>query len=273
MIREVVSAQLEAMGAAVPTIATLLQAADAAGMNKTELEGDLADLITERLFFHLIGPVRPELTRRERSSMVRRRLLALGLDEDMADAMVAPIVLAQGAIDQARGARRESIDSLEETRLAELLRTQSYRCRTCRVPLRDRVRQRTLLPQFNTSGLEPVFIPTLDHVLPFYLVGNETPYVLLCRPCNSVKKDRLGRQEDGFVVAGNTARTHEDSAIQRRVAFWRLNASPECSVCGSSGSVLLLARRDRHERFVAENLRTVCAVCATAQDYWLHAST
>jgi hypothetical protein len=208
---------------------------------------------------------------------VHRRLVTLIEPESLridlgADAeLVSLVTKIQTAVDMAADARRQGIGDIEVGEVSGLLEDQGFRCAACGVPLREAIRRRT---KVFPSGYEPVLDETLEHRTPFYLVGNSTAFEVLCSACNNLKNDKLGVQEDGLVLCGNTFR-RDRAQVLRRVAFWSLNEHPSCAnpqcEAGAQTSCMLLAPRLEMQPMGVDNLIHFCIDHApVGLSYWLH---
>lgn len=259
-------------------VGELLGAADAIGLNRDKLVEQLENVLEERIALRLISPPKSYANFGQRRRSVRRRLVRLidpaGLRIDLAEdaELVALVTKIQTAVDMAADARRQGIGDVEAGEVSGLLQAQGFRCAACGVPLRHSIRRRTSV---FASGYEPVLDETLEHRTPFYLVGNSTDYEVLCRPCNTLKNDRLGVQEDGLVLCGNTFRPHDHAQVLRRVAFWSLIERPDCAHpqcdAGARTSCMLLAPRVNLNPLGADNLKHFCIDHApVGLSYWLH---
>ena len=256
----------------------LLGAADAIGLDRDRLVEQLEDVLEERIALRLITPPKSYSNFGQRRRAVRSRLVKLidpaKLRIDLAEdaELVALVTKIQTAVDMASDVRRQGISDVEVGEVAGLLEAQGFRCAACGVPLRHSIRRRTnVFP----SGYEPVLEETLEHRTPFYLVGNTTEFEVLCRPCNTLKNDRLGVQEDGLVLCGNTFRPRDRVQVLRRVAFWSLNEHPRCANpqcgAGSQTSCMLLAPRIGLHPLGIDNLAHFCIDHAPiGSSYWLH---
>lgn len=269
---------LSIQGGTVGRVEELLGAADALGLDRDRLVGQLENVLEERIALRLVTPPKSHANFRQRRRAVHRRLAELiepaSLGSDLAEEaeLVALVTKIQTAIDMAADARRQGIGDVEVGEVSGLLEAQGFRCATCGVPLRHSIRRRTAV---FASGYEPVLDETLEHRTPFYLVGNATAFEVLCRACNSLKNDRLGVQEDGLVLCGNTLRPRDRAQVLRRVAFWSLNERPCCahSGCeaGARTSCMLLTPRNAKHPLGIDNLTHFCIDhVPVGSSYWLH---
>lgn len=248
----------------------LLQLASRLGLREAVLREELEKVVEERLAFHMVGQVRPSLNYRERQGLVKRRLEKL-FGGAVSDGLLEAVARLQTAIATSRVQSRLGMRSLEAGAANDLLFRQGFRCRVCGAPLRDAIRLPA--PQF-VDGIEPVHQESLEHQVPYYLVGNATEYEVQCLLCNMLKRDRIGVQEDGFVLCGNVHRPQDRERTRRRMAYWRLHANPACTAPGcmqSSGhSVLLMGPAAGGEELNYDTMSPLCLNHAPSGSYWLH---
>ena len=184
----------------------LLGAAEAIGLDRAKLVTQLESVLEERIALRLVTTPKAHTNFRQRRRAVHGRLRQLiepaRLQGDMGEGaeLVALVTKIQTAIDMAADTRRQGIGDVEVGEVSGLLEGQGFRCAACGVPLRHSIRRRAEV----FAGTKSVLDETLEHRTPFYLVGNSTVFEVLCRPCNTLKNDRLGVQEDGLVLCGNT---------------------------------------------------------------------
>jgi hypothetical protein len=258
------------------SISGLLRLAGTLGIDMGALQTEVVGLLRERILLWLIGDVRTDLGFSERRQVVLRRLKvlspalsALHLKSDV----VTRLAEFQAAIAEAsRLPTRETLSRIDEVTCFDVLSRQGFRCAVCGIPVRERARRGS--NRFPGSK-EPVVRPTLEHRLPYYLVGNVTDYEILCLHCNRTKHDRVGLQEDGFVLAGNFLRRHETDRVATRTAFWTLWRHRRCICTGcqwtSADGVLFVERVSPRSPFSLDNLRPVCEEHASDRAIWLHA--
>lgn len=158
-----------------PSIDSLLTVANALGLDRADLEEDARSMIEERMAFWLIGSVRTKQNYRERQRVIQRRLSFLleagEISEGDFGDLVESIANLQARIGIAAGQHRLGIANVDEATHVELLTSQGARCSVCGVPLKASARNPS--GRFE-DGREPLGESTLEHVIPFYLVGNET---------------------------------------------------------------------------------------------------
>lgn len=275
---KVLMRHLSVQGGNIGRVEELLGAADAIGLDRDKLVGQLENVLEERIALRLITSPKSHPNFRQRRRAVHRRLAGLiepgSLQIDLAEEaeLVDLVTKIQTAVDMAADARRQGIGDVEIGEVSGLLEAQGFRCAACGVPLRHSIRRRT---NVFSSGYEPVSEETLEHRTPFYLVGNSTAFEVLCRPCNNLKNDRLGVQEDGLVLCGNTFRPRDRTQVLRRVAFWSLNERPVCAHAhcdgGAQSSCMLLAPLIDRQPLGVDNLTHFCIEHAPiGLSYWLH---
>lgn len=269
---------LSVQGGSIGRVEELLGAADAIGLDRDRLVEQLEHVLEERIALRLLTPPKTHSNFGQRRRTVHRRLVKLiepaSLQIELVEEaeLVALVTRIQTAVDRATNARRQGIGDIEVGEVSGLLETQGFRCAACGVPLRHSIRRRTdVFP----SGYEPVMKETLEHRTPFYLVGNSTAFEVLCRACNTLKNDKLGVQEDGLVLCGNTFRPRDRAQVLRRVAFWSLSERPSCASPGCEASAhsscMLLAPRLAIHALGVDNLTHFCIDHApVGQAYWLH---
>lgn len=252
----------------------LLFLAEVIGIDRQALEIDVLALMKERIAFWLLGNDVPSENFSQRKRFVdrriRERLVDRGARLPQVVALIEAIALFQGRVQSAQASRRLSISTLEEPSVRELYRQQDYRCACCGTPLLASFRKQC--GRFG-DGFEPVAEAHLDHVVPYYLFGNEGEYELLCSGCNLLKNDRIGVQEDGFVISGNHVRRKDEYSIRRRTAFWTLYSIRRCEHrgCNHSSKTSILLVQPREDRiFSYGNLSVFCPEHASAGGYYLH---
>lgn len=265
-------------GGSIGRLEELLSAAAAIGIDRERLIEQLENVLEERIALRLLTPPRAHSNYGHRRRAVHRRLVklidpaTLRRDLNEEEELVALVTKIQTAVDMAAGTQRQGIGDIETGEVSDLLEDQGFRCAACGVPLRHSIRRRTDL---FSSGYEPVIGETLEHRTPFYLVGNSTAFEVLCRACNSLKNDKLGVQEEGLVLCGNTFRPRDRALVLRRVAFWSLNERPKCAYlnchAGAQTSCMFLAPRLDSQPLGVDNLSHFCIEHAAIGSYWLHA--
>jgi hypothetical protein len=252
------------------SVDSLLQVCSMVGLDRSAIEHQLLQLLRERLALHLIGSVQQGLNYRERSRLVDNGLRAFvgDVDEQALKALVQSICKAQSSIAM-MDSRRAGLSSTGEVFVSDLLTGQSHRCAVCRVPLTYNVRRNS---EYFDDGFEPVHAPTLDHMLPYYLFGNNTSYEILCRPCNLLKNDRIGLHEDGPIMSGNSYRERRDANTRRRTAFWTIYSRRQCEGAGCAGELrtLLVKRKSVRRTVTIDNLVVICTNCVASGAWWLH---
>ena len=271
---EIVARLASSLGRDQESVSDLLAMAEAVGLSGSKLQTDICLLLRQRIAFWLLGSDTPSQNFAQRKRLVDRRvrsaLDAYGAQPEAIASLVATIALAQGRVQSATDARKLGINTLEESSLTQIFLRQNYRCAVCGVPLLGSVRKPC--GAFR-DGLEPLANAELEHVTPYYLFGNEGDYELLCAPCNSLKNDRLGVQEDGFVLAGNHIRRRDVDSIRRRVAFWTLYGArrcqqPDCS--RAAGDSVLFVQPSVNRLFAYGTLAVRCSEHAAPSALYLH---
>lgn len=247
------------------------------GVDVEQLSKDLAGLVKERLLMQLIGNVPMHLNFGERQHFVARRLRMLsGNTPHYQPNANLPEVLTlteiQQAVASALSESRDGVGNLDERLALDIMQAQGYRCAVCGIPLRASVRKKS--SRF-ADGLEPIAERFhLDHVVPYYFFGNEGGRRILCISCNSVKNDRIGVQEDGFVISGNHIRSRDGQAIRRRMMFWTLEHIKRCEYtpcnADTTNSILLVQARRPDVPFMYGNLEVRCDCHAIEQSVWIH---
>lgn len=258
-----------------PSLQERLSVCSSFGMDRRALERDLADIVEQRLAMWLLGDVASGLNYIERSEVVARRLERLSMNNPMNAeahrALIDVVTRCQALILSNERTAKEGKAAIAEPIFTSLLIRQDYRCAICGVPLSSRVVRPC--DRFK-DGQEPIFATELDHATPYYLGGNIGNGQLLCKPCNGLKNDRIGVQEDGFVISGNHVRRRGRRHIDRRMAFWALFRQPRCGVSqcetGASGSLLWLSRVSTEAPWVYGNLAILCTDHAQAGSIWIH---
>jgi hypothetical protein len=253
----------------------LLSTVEKCGLDARGLERDIRNLIEERLLFWLIGDSRRQLNMVERKRFLTRRLRSILPSETFAKLEVEGDTLErlaefQAAVSSVTSSQRVGVSSIEERHLVSLFRVQNYRCAVCGVPLHGSVVRET--PLFE-SQREPVVQIHLDHVVPYYLSGNYSPYELLCLNCNTLKRERIGVHEDGHVLSGNHFMRRNEGVVARRMAFWTIYANRKCHHVGcgvGSASSSLFVQPKQGKLFTYGNLEVRCLDHADDAARWLH---
>ncbi len=255
----------------------MVETCAAFGMNPNALRDALSAVVAERLMMWLLGDVPTTLNFLERAELVRARLARVGsLDlenggEREVSLLVDKLVESHAAIVANTLSRKEGIASIPEPVLSAILSRQGFRCATCGVPVRSSVAKAS---QRFAEGVEPVLEADLDHTLPYYIGGNLGNVRVLCKPCNILKSDRMGMQEDALVMVGNHLRPKKRSSIERRAALWALEEARGCGMVGcgvgASDSVLWVRRARPSAPWVVWNLVTECSTHADQASRWIH---
>jgi hypothetical protein len=274
MFEEIVSELGATINKQSNTVEQLLNLAACFGIDRQFLETDLKNLLCERLLFWILGEVERDCNFFERLRSLKRRIevtVVSSTDKKQLqgnEPLLEKLARLQASISLASQNRREGVHSLEELSLRDVYSQQNHRCAVCGVPIHTSARTRSNRFQ---DGIEPVVGPHLDHILPFYLLGNGGGMRILCHFCNQLKADRIGTQEDGFVISGN--HFCRKSVIRQRMAFWTLNRFRKCQLqnCGktSADSVLFVQPR-LGNLFTYGNLICSCADHASESAFWLH---
>lgn len=275
MIGDVLSELADASALPTDSVESLLAICNLLGMDEAKLRTDLKALLQQRIVLWLVGEINSGYNFTERKRQIARRFRKFpdaNLGEILADSdgLLSIIAKMQSAAASARASVRTGIASVEEGYLRDLYAVQNFRCAVCGVPLH--MNYRKSCDRFS-DGLEPYLSPELDHVIPFYLLGNAVDYELLCSQCNSIKNDRLGVHEDGFVLSANHIRSRDQRAIARRMAFWSLYVTRHCEMegCETNTALGVLFVQPKHNRlFSYGNLECKCAEHASESAWWLH---
>lgn len=253
----------------------LLQLADRVGIRRGALEADVRALIEERIVFWLVGKVRPRQNFLERQDVIRKRfdvlLQSRLVNDEEFERMVDSIASLQAQISRDIAPRRTGVGNVDTSTSIDLFQGQGYRCSVCGVPLRSSARHSS--DRF-PDGREPLRDGTIEHILPFYLVGNSTRFEYLCSDCNTLKLHRIGVHEDGFVVCGNTLNPKTSMQTQKRSIFWtcyryRHCFEPDCPETTRT-SILFASRMSKTAPFMLGNVRLGCSLHAPAASHWLH---
>jgi hypothetical protein len=243
------------------------------GIDEQALQKDIRELIAERLGMWLLGEPALCLNFLERREVIERRLLQISRRADRSNALqdlVDFLTKAQARVVAAVEMNKEGLASLSEPTVSSLLEQQGFRCDVCGVPLRSNVVRRTT---WFDGGSEPVYAMDVDHTLPFYFGGNDFLRIL-CKPCNIIKWDRFGVQEDGPVVCANHLRPRDRLPVRRRMAFWSLARKRTCAAdnCDDSSktSAMLVAAENSAAPATYGNVRPFCLAHAPRTAWWLH---
>jgi hypothetical protein len=244
------------------------------GLDVARIEHDLMAILEERLAMWLVGDVPSALNFMERAELLHARLheIAPALSDETRTAyLVDALVECHAGILANLFTKKDRISTVPEPVLTNILIHQGYRCAVCGVP----VAARAALPcaRFR-DGNEPVLKADLDHTIPYYLGGNQGNLRVLCKPCNVLKTDRLGVQEDALVVVGNHLRRRHRTSTLRRMSLWTLELSAGCSAdaCKSTArdSMLWVRRARTSGPWVVGNLVAECSAHATDDAKWIH---
>ncbi len=251
----------------------LILLSEKVGISKKNINIEIKKILVEKLLLWLIGEIDTGLNFEERVNKIKFRFNSLFSEEVNFD--INRIAKIQIAIVNAMKSQKESISSYQFTE--SLLKDQNYRCSVCGVPLREEFQKESdKFPQ----GIEPIFPPELDHVLPFYLLGNNQNYQILCKYCNGLKYNHLGSHEQGEILNGNhlksekIRRNNNDDKNKRRVAFWTIFNSPFCSknscTHSSRNSTLWVSKSLDEGTWSLGNLKVLCENHATSTAFWVH---
>lgn len=257
-----------------PSIDHLLDVAGDAGLDGALLRRDLEAVLVERIAMWLVGDIDEGLNYDERYGVVRSRLAPLAgetTDPEALGAVIQEVVEAQATISMAKRSSKNGIASITQHVADDVLSSQGYRCAVCGVPLRSRVR---LEDHRFQNNVEPVLSEHLDHVLPFYLGGNEGNVRALCLHCNQLKQDLLGVQEDGLILSGNHLLARHAAKRRRRAAFWTLELSHGCAHTNCehrcTTRMMFVTRSRADAPWVYGNLAVWCSEHAPQAAWWLH---
>lgn len=276
MLSKLVDKVRDCVGGATRDIPELLELTAKIGLDRNSLEVEIIDFLEERILMWLIGPRQGSMNFSDRKRHVENRLKKLiGLDSlnstDTEDDIVTVLARLHADIEYYSNKRKQGIGDIGEAVATYMLKSQNYRCAVCGIPLRDVA---VTSCDFFKNGVEPIAKLSLDHIIPFYLMGDAGQYQILCVWCNSLKNDRIGVQEDGFVFTSNHLRERYRTDIKKRMAFWTIARSPKCEYNGclnsSKTSILWVRQRNKLAAWTYGNLAIECTEHASKQSWYLH---
>jgi hypothetical protein len=245
------------------------------GLNTSTLENDIKSLLVQRILFWLISDSRPGLNHNERKRFISRRLRSLLSESDFKkiennDRFLEEISVIQSDFCEYSRSTRAGLNNIDESVLVRLYSKCNYRCAVCGIPIHS---SSTKECKYFSNGVEPVGEPHLDHAFPYYLSGNSSPYEVLCSQCNLLKRERIGVQEDGFVISGNHFREKTTGKILRRMAFWSMYNNRCCSFKGcslTSKETTLFVQSKTGNLFTYGNIDVVCFDHGVESCRWIH---
>jgi hypothetical protein len=269
----IINALISAIGVSKGTrLNDLLHACELIGMDK-KIAKDLESVIEERIYMWLLSDIENNLTFSERKKTITQRFLLtnIPIPKDKINPIVELIAESQARISVSRKDRKNGSKDIFSSDQNSLLEKQGFRCVTCGVPLSSSVRGGC--GRF-PDGLEPISPPVLDHILPFYLGGNDGNYQFLCNSCNALKNDYSGVQEDGISLSGNFLRKRNGEEIKRRMSFWtlwynRFCGYPEC-LKGSRETLLWVDQNKKFAPVSYGNMNVFCTDHAPSSAKWIH---
>ena len=271
-MNDIIETLISAIGISKGTrLNDLLHACESIGMD-TKIAKDLESVVEERIFMWLISDLENDLNFGERKKEIAKRFSLTKIPKDKIGPLIDLIAKSQSNISNARNVKKNGSRDVYCCVQSSILKKQGHRCVTCGVPLSSNVRGEC--NRFS-DGLEPEMDPALDHILPFYLGGNNNNYQFLCNSCNCIKNDYVGVQEDGISLSGNFLRErYADEKTKRRMIFWtlwynRICEYPECSK-GSKDALLWVDQNKEFAPFSYGNLSVYCTDHAPLSAKWIH---
>lgn len=264
------------LGSSHTSLSALLEAASKIGIDRAGIEKDLAHVVAERIFMALVGRrIDNTLTYRTRKKKILRLLTEnggrlQGYARESLAGLADAIATSQVRIGEAWSERKEGINTISSSDQDKLLKRQGSRCKLCGIPLDASVRA-TDNRRF-PGGVEPIAKPILDHAWPFYVGGNTRNLQLLCEPCNALKNDLIGVQEDGLVLSGNHLRPKGAPRRAKRVILWTLWAKSTCDMCEATSreSILWVAAKERGLTRAYGHLNVYCGLHAPEKASYIH---
>ena len=259
-------------GGATDWCEALIDVATKLGLSGQEVRQDIKTFLYQRILFAAIPSACGASNFVERKQCIQANLLALvgqhGISE-ISSTLVEMLAYVSAGLSDGGVGERDSATTFDAYAFAQLLESQGHRCAVCGVPL---VENAAVADLHFVDGLERIARKTLEHILPFYLFGNNGSYEVLCEGCNTCKNDRLGVQEDGKVVAGNAVLAAKDVRVRRRLEFWTLHRARRCTVegCTESSRTSVLYVDANRLPAVLGALRVVCRNHAGPTLRWLH---
>ena len=249
----------------------LLHACELIGM-ENKIVKDLESVVEERIFMWLLYDIEDDLNFNERINEIDKRFSSTKIPKDKIGPLIDLIAVSHGIISNSRKFKKNVAQDVYYCVQISILEKQGYRCVTCGVPLSSNVRGKcNRFP----DGLEPEMDSALDHILPFYLGGNNNNYQFLCNSCNCIKNDYVGVQEDGISLSGNFLRErYVEEKTKRRMIFWtlwynRVCGYPGCSK-GSKDALLWVDQNKEFAPFSYGNLSVYCTDHAPLSAKWIH---
>ncbi len=230
-------------------------------------------MVAQRLVFLCVGGISREGNYRERQNAIKARLRSLTsslIDFSPSEKLVDLLTRVSVGLSNAGVGPRESVSTIDSGELNALLTSQGHRCAVCGIPLSDAVVKHD---RHFERGIELVGQKSLEHIYPFQLFGNRTPFEVLCLSCNGCKKERMGWHEDGPVVCGNAPLATLSPNFRRRIHFWTLYrnrkcAYESCSVSSAQSVLYVQESLTRDSTFGA--MQVMCSEHAHLGSKWLH---
>jgi 5-methylcytosine-specific restriction endonuclease McrA len=226
---------------------------------REEFERHLVTALLTRVAMLLIPRLDPSLSYNGMAKVTSKYLTELGLEEgeDFDGQDVEEIIETATYVRQAEtGHRKDSWADLHYSEKKRLLDAQGGRCGVC---------GRTLVPGGAPTDKAR---PEIDHIVPFALRGNlEENKRVICGQCNRHKGVNL-TFVNSDVVALNYFVKRLRRAEPYEIRFWVFERDEsKCQQSGCTKSALdsdLTVRKvNSHGRYIFDNLRTICAECAS----------
>lgn len=214
--------------------------AEVAGVESDELRHEITLHVAIRVYFLLLSETRLAENFDEICRKLRQRLGEnLNIDE-----LARKLAMTQARSAGVPGGGRVGLASLPYPVRRALYDQQGHRCAVC---------------GWHFDSPDPLRLPTLDHRIPRRLGGDTYDNLeILCRLCNTMKRELLHIGEQGRVWTNN----HVYLANPRAVAFWTIARVRRCLVqdcfLDSAKARLFAVLKNPEAAAVVDNCTVVC---------------
>lgn len=211
-----------------------------------------------RLAMMALPDIPDNLSHNGMRKIVARHLTACGLKDDgpFSDTEIEMILDIVTNVKRAQhGLKKTGWAQLHYKRKDELLKSQNGRCRVCGKRL------------VTGSSADQLASPEVDHIVPFALGGDKAANLrVICKQCNSVKSNNIS-YINSDVVSLNYFIKKQPEAKPYAVKYWVFERdSSRCTEASCTRTALdgelTVKMTSLHGRYIYDNLRTVCIVCA-----------
>ena len=222
------------------------------GRSLEELEGEIRIHLAARIMFLLLGDASGAANYELIAKRIERRLEGVGELEPLTRAVARALAL----VDSSDARSRVGLQDLPYPVRRQLMVKQANRCAVCGWRFGA---------DFDDQRTQGEGRPTLDHLVPFRLAGDELENLrVLCGLCNAVKEATLHVGEHGRIWTNN----HVYFLRLRAVAFWSLVRDGSCRALGCATgpreSRLFVERRGHRGAWVFDNCTVRCEKHMTA---------